>query len=135
LLIKVGNVGVSEMKKVPLIIIAILECLIILSVQSVSAQNWPQWRGPLATGAALSGDPPIEWSEQKNVRWKIHLSGTGHSTPAVWGNHIFVTAAKTTENDVVKSGTEAIFRSIITAASSSTLGNRIILVFVISVLF
>jgi outer membrane protein assembly factor BamB len=94
----------SEMKKVPLIIIATLGCLIIVSDQSVSAQNWPQWRGPLATGEAQSGNPPIEWSEQKNVRWKIRLSGTGHSTPAVWGNTIFVTAAETTESDAVTGG-------------------------------
>jgi len=92
------------MKKVFLIITAMLGCFIMMSVQSVSAQNWPQWRGPLATGVALSGDPPIEWSEQNNVKWKIRLSGTGKSTPAVWGNHIFLTAAQTTEDDVVKSG-------------------------------
>jgi outer membrane protein assembly factor BamB len=92
------------MKKMPLIIIPILGCLIILGVQPVSAQNWPQWRGPLATGAALSGNPPIEWSEQKNIRWKIQLTGTGKSTPAVWGNHIFITAAQTTGDDIVKGG-------------------------------
>ena len=92
------------MKKVPLINIATLGCLIIMSVQSVSAQNWPQWRGPQATGAALSGDPPLEWSEQKNVRWKIRLSGTGHSTPAIWGNNIFVTAAEPTASDAVSGG-------------------------------
>ena len=72
------------MKKVPLLIIAILGCLIVIIVPSVSGQNWPQWRGPLATGEAQTGNPPIEWSEQKNVRWKTRLSETGHSTPAIW---------------------------------------------------
>jgi outer membrane protein assembly factor BamB len=104
----VGNVEKatkrSEMKKKPLIIITILGCLIILSVQSDSAQNWPQWRGPLATGEALLGNPSIEWSEQKNIRWKTPLAGIGNSTPAIWGNHIFITAAQTTEDDVVKGG-------------------------------
>jgi outer membrane protein assembly factor BamB len=57
------------------------------------AQNWPQWRGPFGTGSVPDGNPPVEWSEQKNVRWKVRLSGTGYSTPAVWGNDIFVTAA------------------------------------------
>lgn len=78
--------------------------LFMVCVHTVSAQNWPQWRGPQATGFALSGNPPIEWNEQKNVRWKIRLSGTGYSTPAVWGDHIFITAAQTTEDDVIKSG-------------------------------
>ncbi|MFC2156856.1 PQQ-binding-like beta-propeller repeat protein [Acidobacteriota bacterium] len=81
------------------IIIVISVCLLLLSVQSVSAQNWPQWRGPLATGEVKSGNPPIEWSEQNNVRWKTQLSGTGHSTPAVWKNLIFVTAAQTQESN------------------------------------
>jgi outer membrane protein assembly factor BamB len=56
-------------------------------------KNWPQWRGPLGTGAAPQSDPPIEWSETKNVRWKVSLPGKGHSTPIVWGDRIFLTAA------------------------------------------
>ncbi len=54
--------------------------------------NWPQWRGPLATGVAPHADPPIEWSETKNIRWKVELPGKGHSTPIVWGDRVFVTA-------------------------------------------
>jgi outer membrane protein assembly factor BamB len=56
-------------------------------------QNWPQWRGPLGTGAAPHADPPIEWSETNNVRWKIALEGKGHSTPIVWGDRVFLTTA------------------------------------------
>jgi outer membrane protein assembly factor BamB len=58
-----------------------------------AAHQWPQWRGPLATGVAPQADPPVEWSETKNIRWKIELPGKGHSTPAVWGNRVFVTTA------------------------------------------
>lgn len=54
---------------------------------------WPQWRGPLATGAAPYADPPIHWSESENIRWKITLPGLGHSTPIVWGDRVFLTAA------------------------------------------
>jgi outer membrane protein assembly factor BamB len=57
------------------------------------ARNWPQWRGPQANGVAPHADPPITWSESKNVRWKIPLPGKGHSTPIVWGDRIFITAA------------------------------------------
>lgn len=56
-------------------------------------QYWPQWRGPSGTGVSLHGDPPVEWSETENVRWKIELPGSGHSTPVVWGDRVFVTAA------------------------------------------
>jgi outer membrane protein assembly factor BamB len=55
--------------------------------------DWPQWRGPLATGVAPHGDPPVEWSESRNVRWKVELPGKGHSTPIVWGERIFLTTA------------------------------------------
>ncbi len=55
--------------------------------------NWGQWRGPLATGVAPRADPPIEWSEDENVRWKLATPGVGHSTPIVWGDRIFLTAA------------------------------------------
>ena len=60
---------------------------------TVAEHNWPQWRGPLGTGVAPNAHPPLEWSETKNVRWKIALPGTGHSTPIVWGDRIFVTSA------------------------------------------
>lgn len=54
---------------------------------------WPQWRGPLATGVAPQANPPLEWSENRNVRWKVALPGKAHSTPIVWGDSVFLTAA------------------------------------------
>lgn len=60
--------------------------------------NWPQWRGPLATGAAEKGNPPVIFSETKNLKWKTPIPGKGHATPVVWGNNIIVqTAVPTTE--------------------------------------
>ena len=55
---------------------------------------WPQWRGPLGTGVSPDGDPPTAWSEKQNVLWKTVLPGSGHSTPIVWGERVFVTAAE-----------------------------------------
>ena len=54
---------------------------------------WPQWRGPLGTGVAPEADPPVHWDESRNVLWKKTLPGLGHSTPIVWGDRIYVTAA------------------------------------------
>lgn len=54
---------------------------------------WPQWRGPLGTGVAPHADPPIHWDEKTNIRWKIKLPGKGHSSPVVWHDRVFVTAA------------------------------------------
>ncbi len=61
--------------------------------RSAAAGVWPQWRGPAADGVAPHGDPPVEWSETRNVRWKTALPGKGHSTPIVWGDRVYVTAA------------------------------------------
>ncbi len=54
---------------------------------------WTQWRGPLANGVAPLANPPIEWSEKKNIRWKIELPGQGHSSPIVIGDRVYVMAA------------------------------------------
>ena len=47
----------------------------------------------MATGVAPDAAPPLEWSEDKNIRWKTELPGLGHSTPIVWGDRIFLTTA------------------------------------------
>jgi len=64
-----------------------------LADTSETGRNWPQWRGPLATGLAPEADPPLEWSETKNVKWKVPIPGTGSSTPVVWGARVFVLTA------------------------------------------
>jgi outer membrane protein assembly factor BamB len=55
--------------------------------------QWPYWRGPLTTGAAPHGDPPVTWDEKTNIRWKAEIPGRGSSTPVVWGDCVFVATA------------------------------------------
>jgi outer membrane protein assembly factor BamB len=53
--------------------------------------NWPRFRGP--NGAGVSDDViPAVWTE-KDYAWKIEVPGKGHSSPVVWGDSVFVTAA------------------------------------------
>src|SRR5665213_1282281 len=54
---------------------------------------WPQWRGPLCSGVGPEADPPLQWSETQNVKWKVALPGDGNSTPIVWGNRVFILTA------------------------------------------
>lgn len=61
---------------------------------------WPQWRGPLGTGEAPHGDPPVRWDENTNIRWKAPLPGLSHATPVVWGDRIFVLAAVPTSTRI-----------------------------------
>ncbi len=56
-------------------------------------ENWHHWRGPHATGAAVNANPPIEWGESKNIRWKVPIPGLGHATPIIWGDMIFIQTA------------------------------------------
>ncbi len=58
----------------------------------VSAENWPEFRGPDGQGHAV-GDPPIHWSETQNVRWKTPIHDKGWSCPVVWGNQVWLTTA------------------------------------------
>ena len=62
--------------------------------------NWPQWRGPLATGAAETGNPPENFSETQNLKWKTAIPGKGHATPIVWENSIVVLTAVATDKKV-----------------------------------
>src|SRR5260221_8320107 len=55
--------------------------------------NWPQWRGPRGDGIAPRATPPVEWSETKNIRWKVAIPGGGSATPVIWGDRIFVVTA------------------------------------------
>jgi outer membrane protein assembly factor BamB len=56
-------------------------------------ENWHQWRGPDATGVSRTADPPVEWSEDKNVKWKVAIDGRGTSTPIIWNDKVFLLTA------------------------------------------
>ena len=56
-------------------------------------KNWHYWRGPLATGEAVNGNPPTTWSEAENIRWKVPIPGLGHATPIIWKDKIYIQTA------------------------------------------
>lgn len=55
-----------------------------------AAENWPQWRGPRGDGTSHEQNLPTEWGPEENVAWKVAVPGTGHSSPIVWNDRIFV---------------------------------------------
>jgi outer membrane protein assembly factor BamB len=59
----------------------------------VHADNWPSWRGPDGNGISKEAGLPTTWSQTKNLVWKLPLPGKGSSTPIIWGERIFLTAA------------------------------------------
>lgn len=62
-------------------------------------QNWHAWRGPLATGEAPKADPPVEWGDKKNIRWKEEIPGRGHATPIIWGDRVYIQTAVETSKE------------------------------------
>ncbi len=65
------------------------------SISQPTAEHWPQFRGSHAQGIAFDQDLPLDWDVDQgtNIRWKVPIPGLGHSSPAVWGDRIFVTTA------------------------------------------
>ena len=59
------------------------------SVLLAQTNQWPQWRGPERNGVSNEVDLPLEWSDTKNVLWKVAIEGRGHSSPVVWDDYIF----------------------------------------------
>jgi outer membrane protein assembly factor BamB len=80
--------------------VAVIACVCVALTLSWAGEKpsdygkyWPQWRGPTGNGVALGNDPPVEWSETKNIRWKIDIPGKGSSSPIIWGDRLLVTTA------------------------------------------
>lgn len=59
---------------------------------SISAENWPAWRGPSDAGVSPEKNLPVSWSDTQNVAWSTPIRGMGISSPIVWGNRVFVTS-------------------------------------------
>src|SRR5215471_2942477 len=57
--------------------------------------NWPQFRGPSASGIGDGSNPPMQWDVEKgtNIAWKADVPGLAVSSPVVWGDRVFVTTA------------------------------------------
>jgi outer membrane protein assembly factor BamB len=61
--------------------------------------NWPRLGGPNGLGVTDEVALPSTF-DQKDVSWRRALPGRGFSTPVIWGERIFLTAAEKTGDDV-----------------------------------
>jgi hypothetical protein len=66
--------------------------LVLVTTTTLQAENWPGWRGPRGDGSSVSTNLPMNWdgASGENVKWKAAIPGTGHSSPVVYGDRIFV---------------------------------------------
>jgi len=75
--------------QIPIVLIAFI------LVTQTWAADWPQFRGPQASGVDTNSPAPTTWDlgNGKNVRWQTNLPGLAHSSPILWGDRIYVTTA------------------------------------------
>ncbi|MEI6900553.1 MAG: PQQ-binding-like beta-propeller repeat protein, partial [Bacteroidota bacterium] len=62
-------------------------------------ENWPSFRGNLASGIADGQHPPVTWDAKSgaNLVWKRYIPGLAHASPVVWGNTIFLITAQSSD--------------------------------------
>lgn len=64
------------------------------------AENWPRFRGSDGSGVSAEQGIPGTWDADA-IAWTTELPGVGHSAPAIWDQHLFVTSA-TAETGVIR---------------------------------
>jgi outer membrane protein assembly factor BamB len=75
------------------IALSFLACSAFIAFDVASADsNWPRWRGPSQDGHSSETGFPREWSPS-DVKWTTPLPGAGQSSPIIWGERLFLTAA------------------------------------------
>lgn len=67
----------------------------LLASVAAHAQNWPQYRGPAASGLDASVALPTAWNVEtgENIRWQTPIPGLSHASPVVWGERVYVATA------------------------------------------
>lgn len=101
-----------------------LTCIVILLgllAVTLGAEQWPQWRGPAASGISTESGLPVRWSDTENIAWKAPLPGLGISSPIVAGNLVFVTSQAGTGE--VRSGPRLVQGANPLEAGERPLGN------------
>ena len=68
---------------------------------AAATPQWPQFRGPQASGRGDGAHLPDTWSaaDGKNIAWRTAIPGLAHSSPVVWGDRVFVTTAISSRKD------------------------------------
>ena len=66
---------------------------LIWGATQLTADNWPQFRGPTGQGHSEERGLPPEWSETRNIAWKTPIPGRGWSSPVVADGRVWLTTA------------------------------------------
>ncbi|MSU22577.1 MAG: pyrrolo-quinoline quinone [Opitutus sp.] len=68
---------------------------LVLAASAAAAANWPQYRGPSASGLDATTALPTTWNAAtgENLRWQTPIPGLAHSSPIVWGDRVYLATA------------------------------------------
>jgi outer membrane protein assembly factor BamB len=89
----------------PMKLMSVMALSLGLAGITVSADNWPQWRGPMATGVAPGQtNLPEKWSTEtgENIAWKIPMPSRSGATPIIWQDTVFLNVATQPESGDVE---------------------------------
>jgi len=79
-----------DLKRATLTVVFVLSTIVVLS-----ADNWPQWRGPHHTGVSAEKGLPVKWATATgdNIAWKLAMPSRSGATPIIWNDMIFLNVA------------------------------------------
>ena len=98
-----------------LLLVASVQLSVFGQTAEESANAWPSFRGPGASGVADGQGAPSEWDVPtgRNIRWSTNIAGASNSSPIVWGDRVFVTTAISgLGEEVLRAGISGDIRSL-----------------------
>ncbi len=82
--------------------IVIATAVIFLPPGQANAENWNVWRGPRGDGTSNEKNVPQHWNHEDNLAWKTAVPGTGHASPIIWNDKLFlVTCDESTQERIL----------------------------------
>lgn len=70
-----------------------IAALAFVSSNLLPAQEWSRFRGPGGSGLSEAKGIPTTITDD-SIKWEIDLAGTGHSSPVLWGDTIYLTSSE-----------------------------------------
>src|SRR5205085_9021112 len=67
----------------------LVACVLLAGAGGVSAQDWPQWRGPNRDNKVTGFTAPATWPKQLTQQWKTTV-GLGDASPVLVGDRVYV---------------------------------------------
>ncbi|MFC1738414.1 PQQ-binding-like beta-propeller repeat protein [Planctomycetota bacterium] len=66
------------------------------------AKNWPTFRGPQGSGFSMYSNIPDKWDGKSGeaIKWKSEIPLTGHNSPVVWDDRVFISGANKQKRQV-----------------------------------